>query len=74
VVEDAVRQRVDRLKAFRVRKGAELQLDISVVLPQRLIDRLAEARPRDVEGLGAVEGLRRWRVAAFGAELLAAVS
>ena len=52
VVEDAVRQRVDRLKAFRVRKGAELQLDISVVLPQRLIDRLAEARPRDAAGLG----------------------
>ena len=74
VVEDAVRQRVERLKAFRTRKGAELQLDISIVLPQRLIDRLAEARPRDAAGLGLVEGLRRWRVAAFGAELLAAVS
>jgi ribonuclease D len=74
VVEDAVRQRVDRLKAFRVRKGAELHLDISVVLPQRLIDRLAEARPRDAAGLALVEGLRRWRVEAFGAELLAAVS
>ncbi|HYN02988.1 MAG TPA: HRDC domain-containing protein [Vicinamibacteria bacterium] len=74
VVEDAVRQRVDRLKAFRVRKGAELQLDISVVLPQRLIDRLAEARPRDAAGLALVEGLRRWRVEAFGAELLTAVS
>jgi len=74
VVEDAVRQRVERLKAWRTRKGAELQLDISVVLPQRLIDRLAEARPRDAAGLGLVEGLRRWRVEAFGAELLAAVS
>ena len=62
VVEDAVRQRVERLKAWRARKGAELQLDISVVLPQRLIDRLAEARPRDAAGLAAVEGLRRWRV------------
>jgi hypothetical protein len=49
-------------------------MDISVVLPQRLIDRLAEARPRDAAGLGLVEGLRRWRVEAFGAELLAAVS
>jgi ribonuclease D len=74
VVEDAVRQRIERLKAFRTRKGAELSLDISVVLPQRLIDRLAEARPRDAAGLAGVEGLRRWRVAAFGAELLAAVS
>jgi len=74
VVEDAVRRRDDRLKAFRVRKGAELQLDISVVLPQRLIDRLAEAHPCDAAGLARVEGLRRWRVEAFGAELLAAVS
>jgi len=74
VVEDAVRHRVERLKAWRTRKGAELQLDASVVLPQRLIDRLAEARPRDAAGLGRVEGLRRWRVEAFGAELLAAVS
>jgi ribonuclease D len=74
VLEAAVRERVERLKAFRVRKGTQLQLDISVVLPQRLIDRLAEARPLDAEGLCRVEGLRRWRVAAFGAELLAAVS
>jgi ribonuclease D len=74
VVEDAVRQRVERLKTWRAQKGAALQLDVSVVLPQRLIDRLAEARPRDVAGLGVVEGLRRWRVEAFGAELLAAVS
>jgi ribonuclease D len=74
VVEASVRQRVERLKAFRARKGSELQLDISVVLPQRLIDRLAEACPRDAAGLGAVEGLRRWRAQAFGDELLAAVS
>ena len=74
VVEDAVRLRVERLKAWRTRKGAELQLDVSVVLPQRLIDRLAEARPRNAEELGGVDGLRHWRVEAFGAELLAAVS
>ncbi len=74
VVEDAVRLRVERLKAWRARKGAELQLDISVVLPQRLIDRLAEARPRNAEELGEVDGLRGWRVEAFGTELLAAVS
>ena len=74
VVEDAVRHRVERLKAWRARKGAELQLDVSVVLPQRLIDRLAEARPRNAAGPGGVDGLRRWRVEAFGAELLAAVS
>ncbi len=74
VVPDAVLRRVERLRAWRSRKAAELQVDVSVVLPQRLIDRLAEACPRDAAGLSSVEGLRRWRSEAFGAELLAAVS
>ena len=70
----AVQRRVERLKAWRTSKGAELGLDASVVLPQRLIDRLAEAAPGDAAALGRVEGLRRWRASVFGAELLAAVS
>ncbi len=74
VVPDAVLRRVERLRAWRSRKAVELQVDVSVVLPQRLIDRLAEACPRDASGLSSVEGLRRWRSEAFGAELLAAVS
>ncbi len=74
VVPDAVLRRVERLRAWRTRKAAELQVDVSVVLPQRLIDRLAETCPRDAAGLCSVEGLRRWRSEAFGAELLAAVS
>jgi len=73
VVPDAVLRRIDRLKAWRVRQAAALQLDVSVVLPQRLIDRLAEAAPRDAFGLAAVEGLRRWRAEAFGPELLASL-
>jgi ribonuclease D len=71
--ETALR-RIERLKAWRARKGQELGLDGSVLLPQRLIDRLADAAPADAAGLGGVEGLRRWRVEAFGAELIAAVS
>ena len=74
VVSDAVRLRADRLKAWRARKAAELDVDVSVVLPQRLIDRLAEAAPEDAAGLAAIGGLRRWRAEAFGTDLLAAVS
>jgi ribonuclease D len=70
VVPEAVLRRVDRLRAWRAAKAAELALDVSVVLPQRLIDRLAEAVPRDAAGLAAVGGLRRWRTEAFGPELL----
>ena len=73
VVPDAAQRRVDRLKAWRTAKAVQLKLDVSVVLPQRLIDRLAEAAPRDAAGLDAVEGLRRWRVEAFGLELLRAI-
>jgi ribonuclease D len=74
VVPDPVQRRIERLRAWRARKATELRLDVSVVLPQRLIDRLAQAGPRDTGELTRVEGLRRWRTEAFGAELLAAVS
>jgi DNA helicase-2/ATP-dependent DNA helicase PcrA len=70
VVPESALRRVDRLKKWRTTKAAQLKLDASVVLPQRLIDRLAEAAPRDAAGLAAVEGLRRWRIEAFGPELL----
>jgi ribonuclease D len=70
MVPESALRRVDRLKKWRTTKAAQLKLDASVVLPQRLIDRLAEAAPRDADGLAAVEGLRRWRIEAFGPELL----
>jgi ribonuclease D len=74
VVPDVVLRRIERLKAWRSRKGDELQVEVSVVLPQRLVERLAEAAPGDVSGLACVPGLRRWRIEAFGPELLAALS
>jgi len=74
VVSDTVVRRIERLKAWRARRAAELGVEVAVVLPQRLIDRVAETAPRDAAALGAVAGLRRWRVAAFGEELLAAVA
>jgi ribonuclease D len=74
VVPDEVLRRIERLKGWRARKAAELQLEPSVVLPQRLVDRLAETGPRDRKGLAAIDGLRKWRQEAFGDDLLAAVS
>jgi ribonuclease D len=73
VLPEAALRRVARLKGWRSLKAAELQLEASVVLPQRLIDRLVETAPGDLEGLAQIEGLRRWRVASFGPELLAAL-
>jgi len=71
ILPDPVLRRIARLRAWRTAKADELKLDVSVVLPQRLIDRLAEASPRDGDGLGAIEGLRRWRIRTFGREILA---
>jgi ribonuclease D len=73
VVPEPVRRRVEALKAWRREEAKRLGLDVSVVLPQRLVDRVAEAAPRDTEGLEAVEGLRRWRIEAFGPDLLSAL-
>lgn len=73
-VDEATRKRVDVLKAWRARKAAALAVDVSVVLPQRLLDKVAEAVPRDGDQLALIEGLRRWRVAEFGKELIALVS
>ncbi len=73
ILPDRTLRRIARLKAWRTVKAAELKLDPSVVLPQRLIDKLADAGPCDGDGLDAIEGLRRWRVQAFGREILAAL-
>jgi ribonuclease D len=72
VVSDEARRRADGLKAWRAREAEVQKLDPSVLLPQRLIDRLAEAAPRDVSMLANVEGLRQWRIAAFGPALVRA--
>ena len=73
-ISTEVMQRAARLKEWRTRRGPELKVDVSVVLPQRLIDRLAAAGPRDEAGLAGIEGLRRWRIDAFGDDLLAALA
>jgi ribonuclease D len=72
-VPPATKARIDALRAWRTLEGARLALDISIVLPQRLLERVAEAAPRTLEDLALVDGLRRWRVEALGASMLAAL-
>ena len=74
VVSEEVRRRIESLRAWRAKEATRLAVDISVVLPQRLLDRLAQAAPRDVDALREIEGLRRWRVDAFGPDLVSALS
>ena len=71
-VPDTVLRRAVALKAWRTREAARLALDVSVVLPQRLLDKVAEAGPRSVPDLDGVPGLRRWRIDALGESMVAA--
>jgi ribonuclease D len=74
VLSDEAKRRGEGLKAWRALEAERARVDVSVVLPQRLIDRLAEAAPRDQAGLEAIAGLRHWRIEAFGRDLLAVLN
>ncbi len=66
-----VRRRIDALRAWRGTASERLGLDPGVLLPGRLIERIAEAVPGDVEALSRIDALRSWRVAELGKEIVA---
>jgi ribonuclease D len=70
VVSETTRRRIDALRTWRTAEAKRLAVDVSVVLPQRLLERVAEAAPRAPSDLEAVEGLRRWRRDTFGEALV----
>ncbi len=72
-VPGVVRRRAEALRVWRARVAQTVGLEPGVVLPQRVIDRLAAAPPEDRAGLAAVEGVRDWRAALFGDDLLKAL-
>jgi ribonuclease D len=74
ILPPQVRRRIEALREWRAAEAARLELDVAVVLPQRLLDRVAEAAPADTAGLQAVAGLRHWRVRCFGAGMLAVLA
>jgi ribonuclease D len=74
VIPGAMSRRIDKLRRWRGGATERVGLEPGVLLPNRLITTIAEAAPRTLEELAAVEGIRRWRVATFGAELLAAMA
>jgi ribonuclease D len=69
-VPATTRRRGEALRAWRAQAARELGLDPGVLLPQRLIDRLANDPPSDLSRLEQVDGVRRWRVKLFGLDLL----
>ena len=69
-----VRRRVEALRVWRSEAAPRFALEPGVLLPNRLIGTVAEAGPADLPALASVEGFRRWRVEAFGPEILAALA
>ncbi len=65
-------KRVDGIKAWRVDAAKKAGLEPGVLLPQRLIERIAIDRPADLSALAAVPEIRRWRADNFGEEILEA--
>lgn len=74
VVPAAVSRRIEALRRWRAKATERVGLEAGVVLPNRLIGAIAEAGPRSLDDLVAVEGVRRWRVETFGPEILAALA
>ena len=70
----AARHRVEVLRRWRAGVAERTGLEPGLVLPNRLIGAIAEAVPRDLAALALVEGMRQWRVDAFGVEVLAALA
>ncbi|MEZ4398568.1 MAG: HRDC domain-containing protein [Kofleriaceae bacterium] len=68
----AARRRVTALRAWRDQQAEASRLDPALVMPQRVIERVASAGPRTLDELAVVDGVRRWRVDAWGPALLAA--
>ncbi|MEO7092517.1 MAG: HRDC domain-containing protein [Polyangiales bacterium] len=68
----ATSRRMEALRAWRGDQAKRSKLDPSIVMPQRLLDRLAAAAPKTLAELAAVDGVRQWRVGEWGPALLAA--
>jgi ribonuclease D len=67
-----VHKRLDALRTWRDAQAKLSKLDPSLVLSQKVIERIALAGPRTLAELAAIEGVRQWRVTEWGSALLAA--
>jgi ribonuclease D len=69
----AAESRLERLRAVRSNLAAELELQPGVLCPNSTLEAIAHRNPASLDGLGTVDGVRRWQVATFGDKLLAAL-
>jgi ribonuclease D len=72
----AVERRLAALAAWRTPAAARVGLDPGLLLPRRLMERLAESPPGPTAPglLRSIPGFRRWRAEHFGPEILRALN
>jgi DNA helicase-2/ATP-dependent DNA helicase PcrA len=63
----------ERLRAWRNQRAEKEGIPLSVLLSNRLLHRIAEERPADLEALRAVAGMSDFILSRYGEELLALV-
>jgi len=67
-------RRIEALRQWRTEAAPRFGLEPGLLLPNRLITTIALAAPRDAATLASLDGVRRWRVETFGAEIIAALA
>lgn len=65
--------RVESLKDARNRRADQLNLDPGFVMSRAQLEEVAKARPKTLDALAAVQGVRKWQVEAAGEALLGAL-
>jgi len=63
----------ERLKEVRNRRADEVGLPRGTLLANAVLLDVARAAPKDLEGLAAVEGMRRWKLDLLGKDFLAVI-
>jgi len=63
----------ERLKTVRNRRADELGLPRGTLLANGVVLEIARAAPRSMQELEAIEGMRKWKAAAVGEEMLALI-
>ncbi len=67
-------ENVNRLKAIRDAVATRLELDPGVLCSRERLELIARRKPRTVDDLGEIEGLRRWQIGLLGEEMVHALS
>jgi ribonuclease D len=73
-LDRSAERHIEALLSWRAEAAPRLGLDPGLLLPRRLIERLAQVAPPDLAALAAVDGIRGWRSTQLGDEILAAMA